>query len=151
MSLSNDPLIIVDGIRVNNASNGGASFNIGVGGQQINRLDDFNPEEVENIDIIKGPAAAALYGTAAANGVIQITTKKGRAGRTNERRRVGHTLEQQRQQCPQMPQQRECFTELAHGLRRQDSGRTERGESRAGLAPLRRGFRPGRGRPTSST
>ena len=82
INLSNDPLIIVDGIRVNNQSFGNNAFSIGVGGQTINRMDDFNPEDIENIDVIRGPAAAALYGTAAANGVIQITTKKGRAGRT---------------------------------------------------------------------
>jgi TonB-linked SusC/RagA family outer membrane protein len=79
INLSNEPLIIVDGIRVNNSA---SSFSVGVGGQTISRLEDFNPEDIESIDVIKGPAAAALYGTAAANGVFQITTKKGRAGRT---------------------------------------------------------------------
>jgi TonB-linked SusC/RagA family outer membrane protein len=79
VSLSNDPLVIVDGIRVNNNQ---ASGTIDVGGQAISRFDDLNPEEIENIEVIKGPSAAALYGTAAANGVIQITTKRGRAGRT---------------------------------------------------------------------
>ena len=78
VSLSNDPLIIVDGIRVNNDEGGGAS--IGVGGQVPSRLNDINPEDIENIEIVKGPAAAALYGTAAANGVIQITTKRAAAG-----------------------------------------------------------------------
>jgi len=79
VSLSNDPLIIVDGIRVNNDE---GATSIGVGGQVPSRLNDINPEDIENIEIIKGPAAAALYGTAAANGVIQITTKRGSAGRT---------------------------------------------------------------------
>lgn len=79
VSLSNDPLLIVDGIRIDNNAN---STSIGVGGQQPSRFNDINPDEIENIEIIKGPAAAALYGTAAANGVIQITTKKGRAGKT---------------------------------------------------------------------
>src|SRR5690349_9440092 len=79
VSLSNDPLIIVDGIRVNNDE---GATSIGVGGQVPSRLNDLNPEDIENIEIVKGPAAAALYGTAAANGVIQITTKRGRAGRT---------------------------------------------------------------------
>ena len=79
ISLTNDPLLIVDGIRIdNNAS----SSTIGVGGQNPSRFNDINPDEIENIEIIKGPAAAALYGTAASNGVIQITTKKGRSGRT---------------------------------------------------------------------
>jgi TonB-dependent starch-binding outer membrane protein SusC len=83
INLSNEPLIIIDGTRVNNSfSTTSSSFSIGVGGQTISRLEDFNPEDVESMDVIKGPAAAALYGTAAANGVIQITTKKGRAGRT---------------------------------------------------------------------
>jgi TonB-linked SusC/RagA family outer membrane protein len=79
LSLSNDPLLIVDGIRVDNNS---ASSTIGVGGQTPSRFNDINPEDIEKIDIIKGPAAGALFGTAAANGVIQITTKKGRSGKT---------------------------------------------------------------------
>jgi TonB-dependent starch-binding outer membrane protein SusC len=79
LSLSNDPLLIVDGLRVENSS---ASTTIAVGGQQPSRFNDINPEDIEKIDILKGPAAAALYGTAAANGVIQITTKKGRSGTT---------------------------------------------------------------------
>jgi TonB-linked SusC/RagA family outer membrane protein len=78
MSLSNAPLIIIDGVRVESAE---ASLGFGVGGQSPSRLNDINPEDVENIEVLKGPAAAALYGTAAANGVIQITTKRGRAGR----------------------------------------------------------------------
>ena len=79
ISLSNDPLLIVDGVRVDNLAQSSA---IGTGGQLPSRFNDINPEEVESIEIIKGPAAAALYGTAAANGVIQITTKKGRSGKT---------------------------------------------------------------------
>lgn len=77
VSLSNEPLLIIDGVRVNNAPE---SNTIGVGGQSPSRLDDINPEDIENIEILKGPAASALYGTAAANGVIQITTRRGRAG-----------------------------------------------------------------------
>ena len=77
VSLSNDPLLIIDGVRVNSSSN---SFSIGLGGQTTSRLDDLNPNDIESIETLKGPAASALYGTAAANGVIQITTKKGRAG-----------------------------------------------------------------------
>lgn len=78
VSLANDPLIIVDGVRVNDNAQ---SFTIGTGGQAPSRLNDINPEDIENVEIIKGPAAAALYGTAAANGVIQITTKRGRSGK----------------------------------------------------------------------
>lgn len=78
INLSNDPLLIVDGVRVNNNPN---SSSIAVGGQAPSRFNDINPDDVENIEIIKGPAAAAMYGTAASNGVIQITTKRGKAGK----------------------------------------------------------------------
>ena len=78
VSLSNDPLLIIDGVRADNG-NGNA---IDVGGQTPNRLNDINPEDIENIEILRGPAASALYGTAAANGVILVTTRKGRAGAT---------------------------------------------------------------------
>lgn len=79
VSLSNEPLLIIDGVRIDNNPN---ASSIGVGGQSPSRLNDINPEDIESFDIIKGPAASALYGTAAANGVIQITTKRGAAGRT---------------------------------------------------------------------
>lgn len=79
LSLSNDPLIILDGVLLDN---GTGSFSIGVGGQTISRFDDINPDDIENIELIKGPAATALYGTAAANGVIQVTTKRGKAGKS---------------------------------------------------------------------
>ncbi len=75
ISLSNDPLVYVDGIRVDSRQSG-----LGAGGQESSRLDDFNPEDIESIEIVKGPAAATLYGTEAANGVIRITTKRGRPG-----------------------------------------------------------------------
>lgn len=77
VSLSNDPLLIIDGVRVDNGTGG-----IAVGGQTPNRLNDINPEDIENIEVLKGPAASALYGTAAANGVILVTTRRGRAGAT---------------------------------------------------------------------
>ncbi|MGH7626385.1 MAG: TonB-dependent receptor domain-containing protein [Gemmatimonadaceae bacterium] len=79
ISLNNDPLIILDGIRVDNGSQ---SSTIDVGGQVPSRFDDLNFEDIDNVEVIKGPAAAALYGTAASNGVIQITTKHGQPGRT---------------------------------------------------------------------
>jgi len=78
INLSNEPLLIIDNVRVNNSFN---SFSIGTGGQSVSRLNDLDPDEIESIDILKGPAASALYGTAAANGVIQVTTKRGRSGK----------------------------------------------------------------------
>lgn len=80
VSLTNEPLLLVDGVRANNDIAGTGTM--GVGGQQSSRLNDINPDDIESIEVIKGPAAAALYGTAAANGVVQIRTKRGRAGST---------------------------------------------------------------------
>jgi TonB-linked SusC/RagA family outer membrane protein len=77
VSLSNEPIFIVDGIRMS-SNNGSTTF--GNGGNDFSRLGDISPEDIENIEIVKGPSAATLYGTDAANGVIMITTKKGRGG-----------------------------------------------------------------------
>jgi TonB-linked SusC/RagA family outer membrane protein len=78
LSLASEPLVFVDGVRVNNArADGGAAFR---DGGMPSRINDFNPDEVESIEVIKGPAAATLYGTEASNGVIQIITKRGRSG-----------------------------------------------------------------------
>lgn len=85
IGLSNSPLIYIDGVRVNNSTSVGPSGSGGLGGQgaQVaNRLNDINAEDIETIEVIKGPAAATIYGTEATNGVVQIITKKGAAGTT---------------------------------------------------------------------
>jgi TonB-linked SusC/RagA family outer membrane protein len=79
LSLSNEPIFIIDGIRLS-ANNGSTAF--GNGGANFSRLGDISPEDIENIEIVKGPSAATLYGTDAANGVVLITTKKGRTSTT---------------------------------------------------------------------
>lgn len=78
-SLSNDPLVYVDGIKVETSS---PNFTVFVGGGHPSFLNDIDPNEIESMEIVKGPSAATLYGTQAANGVIRITTKRARAGRT---------------------------------------------------------------------
>ena len=80
LSLANDPVYIVDGVRIEASSTGIRAQSIGVGGSLGSRLNDLNPEEIEDIQVLRGPSAATLYGTDAANGVIVITTKRGRAG-----------------------------------------------------------------------
>lgn len=75
INLSNQPLLFIDGVRVNEGFVGS-----GQSGQNFDRLNDLNPEEIESIEVVKGPAAATLYGADASAGVIQIITKKGRAG-----------------------------------------------------------------------
>ena len=77
---SNEPLLYVDGIRIDNNDEATSADGFTVGGQGPSRLNDINIEDIESIEIIKGPAAATLYGTEAAPGVIQIITKKGRSG-----------------------------------------------------------------------
>lgn len=77
LSLNDQPLLYVDGIRVSNDVASGPKSQ-GYGSGVISRLNDFNPDDIESIEIIKGPAAATLYGTEASNGVIQIITKRGR-------------------------------------------------------------------------
>ena len=81
ISLSNQPLVFIDGVRVDggfrapfNVSGSGASSS----GQAPSAMNDLNPNDIESIEIVKGPAAATLYGADASAGVIQIITKKGR-------------------------------------------------------------------------
>ena len=78
LSLGTDPIVYIDGVRMDaNTSRGPAQR----GGAGASRLNDINPEDIESIEIIKGPAAATLYGTEASNGVVQIITKRGRTAR----------------------------------------------------------------------
>lgn len=78
LSLTNNPIYIIDGVRVEGTT---GSMSVGVGGTTPSRSGDINPEEIESIEVVRGPSAATLYGTDAANGVIVITTKRGVAGR----------------------------------------------------------------------
>lgn len=84
---TSSPLIIVDGIPVsNNTQYGGGNNATGgrTGGvSQQSRLNDLNPNDIESVQILKGASAAALWGSRAANGVIVITTKTGKAGKVN--------------------------------------------------------------------
>jgi TonB-dependent SusC/RagA subfamily outer membrane receptor len=90
ISLNQQPLLYIDGVRVASDVSTGTRAQ---GGSGIARMNDIAPEDIESIEIIKGPAAATIYGTEAANGVIQVITKRGRAsdkarwGRTTERTR----------------------------------------------------------------
>ena len=78
LSLSNDPIYVIDGVRMEGST---GSSSIGVGGSIPSRVNDINPDEIESIEVVKGPSAATLYGTDAANGVIVIKTKRGVAGK----------------------------------------------------------------------
>ncbi len=73
-----EPLIIVDGVIMDNSSD--QMVNFGYRSNPSNRLADLDPADIDRIEVLKGAAAAALYGSRANNGVIQIFTKRGAAG-----------------------------------------------------------------------
>lgn len=82
VSLSNEPLYYIDGIRMeSNPSSLSLDVGGGIPGGKTSRINDLNPDDIESIEIVKGPAAATLYGIQASNGVVRITTKRGAAGR----------------------------------------------------------------------
>ena len=89
LSQLNEPIVIIDGIRVDRGGGYGGGF-IDTGGGTTSRLDDINPESIERIEILKGASAATLFGTEASNGVIQIFTKKGRTGKPQFNFKVTH-------------------------------------------------------------
>tara|TARA_R110001583_G_scaffold34847_5_gene116618 strand:+ start:2041 stop:5172 length:3132 start_codon:yes stop_codon:yes gene_type:complete len=74
----NQPLYVVNGVYLESGNFGNAGS--GGGADLPNGVSDINPDDIESISVLKGPAAAALYGVRAANGVIQIKTKTGRKG-----------------------------------------------------------------------
>lgn len=87
----NQPLFIIDGIIISNLTQAGnvlpsaGTNSVAGSGEQFaftNRAADVNPDDIESINILKGPAATALYGLRAANGAVIITTKKGSGGKT---------------------------------------------------------------------
>ena len=90
---SNQPLFVVDGVPMDNSSfntdnfdasySGNGAFGQTEGTVTTNRLADLNPSDIESVEILKGPAASAIYGSRAGAGVVLITTKAGRPGPTH--------------------------------------------------------------------
>jgi len=80
LSLASEPIIFIDGVRSDNTA-GSNSVGFSGGGDRPSRINDIDPNDIESIQVLKGPSAATLYGTEASNGVIQIITKRGSAGR----------------------------------------------------------------------
>lgn len=82
ISKDNNALYVIDGVPIFNANNGGMDMNNEYASQPRGEgIADLNPEDIESMSVLTGPAAAALYGSNAANGAIVITTKKGAAGK----------------------------------------------------------------------
>lgn len=84
ISLSNSPTIFVDGVSISEAQPAFA-----FDGQVADRLNDLSPDDIESIEVVKGPAAATLYGANASTGVIQIITKRGQVGAGRFSQRLG--------------------------------------------------------------
>ncbi|MGH7555321.1 MAG: TonB-dependent receptor domain-containing protein, partial [Longimicrobiales bacterium] len=83
LTFDGNPIVYVDGVRINNTPSTGPSFGAAGGAgapSVVSRLNDISPQDIESIEVIKGPAAATLYGTQASAGVIHIITKRGRSG-----------------------------------------------------------------------
>ncbi|WP_431215245.1 TonB-dependent receptor plug domain-containing protein [Puia sp. P3] len=89
---NNQALFVVDGVPFNNANTNTATQQRGAGGYDYgNAAADINPDDIESINVLKGAASSALYGSRASNGVIMITTKQGRRG-TNVTVNAGLTV-----------------------------------------------------------
>lgn len=82
---NNQPLYVIDGVPMSNASNANGQPNSTYGGTPDggDGISNLNPDDIESLTVLKGASAAALYGSQAANGVIVITTKKGKSGKTD--------------------------------------------------------------------
>src|SRR5205085_6911212 len=93
-----DPLYIVDGVIVDNGSSQLAD--LGIRSNPQNRLADINPSDIERIEVIRGAAAAALYGSRANNGVVQIFTKHGTLGKPHYTASTRFSVSQLREQQP---------------------------------------------------
>lgn len=78
INASNAPLYVVDGVPIISDT----LSQVGIGGQNQNSLADLNPNEIESLEVRKDASAAAIYGSRGANGVVLITTKSGKAGKT---------------------------------------------------------------------
>ena len=78
---NNQPLFVIDGVPIEGTDYNSTDTQIGAGGYDYgNLVQDLNPDDIENISVLKGPNASALYGSRGTNGVVMITTKKAKKG-----------------------------------------------------------------------
>lgn len=106
---SNQPLYVIDGVQIKQnetVSYGDASSS--------NPLANLNPSDIENIEILQGPSATAIYGSRATNGVVLITTKRGRAGETRINYSYLYSLQDEPETLPTMtlPQYAQMINEM---------------------------------------
>ena len=87
-----DPLFIVDGVPFSSQSLGAADISVDINRGNISPLNAINPADIENIEVLKDADATAIYGSRGANGVVLITTKKGKVGKTRVMANISSTL-----------------------------------------------------------
>jgi len=110
------PLFVVDGSPIDNSTNATSEF-ADASTAYSNRAGDINPNDIESIEVLKGAAAAAIYGARAANGVILITTKSGRAGATRYNLRSNYSFDDVNRDLPlQMQYGRGQFGDASFGV-----------------------------------
>lgn len=89
----NQPLFVVDGVPMDNADYSSGNTQRSVGGYDYgNAIQDLNPDDIESVSVLKGPAAAALYGSRASNGAIVISTKSGKGYQSSGKRGIGVSI-----------------------------------------------------------
>lgn len=103
ISGNNQPLFVVDGVPFNNDYDEGGANSRDIGGAASNRAVDLDPNNVESMTVLKGAAAAALYGSRAANGVIVVTTKTGAKRKSKKGTEVTYGLSYAAEQIANMP------------------------------------------------
>ncbi len=107
---SNQPLFVIDGVLIDNST---STFGAGAELRGMsNRLADINPDDIESINVLKGGAATALYGLRGANGVVVITTKRGKAGTVN----VSYTSTAGVEQVNKFPAVQDTYTQGYTGV-----------------------------------
>jgi TonB-linked SusC/RagA family outer membrane protein len=113
LSGNNQPLFVVDGIPIDNTTNVTQGTNLTAqSAPASNRGIDLNPEEIESISVLKGPAAAALYGLRAASGVVVITTKKGTSGKP----RISYSNSFSFDEANKLPEQQSTYKQGDKGV-----------------------------------
>jgi len=100
---SNQPLIIVDGVPYSNDQVATTDQTTGTGGAYSNGLSTLDPNNIETLTVLKGSAAAALYGSRASNGVLLVTTKSGKGGETGRGFEVSYTTSMAKETISNLP------------------------------------------------